>query len=89
MLEIPTWVFMSSVFGTFGVGFAVGRYLKPTITSEKTHCKVLDDSNYWTSSVEVSKTLKDGKCVNVGCIGYTAKDKQCGFNDFKQCIQIG
>ncbi len=68
MINIPLWFLLTVVFSALGVGFAIGKYLKPTITSEEGTCGVpnmVDTEDIFYPPM--TKHFADQKCFNVTC----------------------
>ncbi len=80
MIELPIWIFISSLIGAFGVGIGVGYKVQaPTISQDKTHCNTFaaSDKTGWRGSMEMGRIYRNGKCVSVSCPFFTQKGCLC------------
>lgn len=80
MIEIPVWFFTTAIFVAFGAGFGIGRYLKPTITTQTGYCGIPKQG------IEYYKLYSDNKVADVtcACIG---ENKICTQLN-KKCIYL-
>lgn len=82
MITIPIWILISSGTTLFSIGFAIGRYFKPAMTQDTTHCEILGNNRKWNFS-KISRLFADNKCVNIGCPSFNAGTKICSSTSTK------
>ena len=91
MIEMPVYYLLGIILTAFGVGVGVGYKVgNPTITQDTTHCHEIatnPKNDGWNKSLQIGRTYRNGKCVNVSCPYYHASDHYCSLIE-KKCVLI-
>ncbi len=87
MIDIPLWFLLTVVLSALALGFTIGRYLKPTITSKEGVCGIpmmVNPDDIFNPPM--TRHFSDQKCFNVTC-QFLYGNKKCSYTK-RKCDHI-
>jgi len=81
-MEIPIWVYVTSIIGSFSVGLGIGlKIATKTVTiDDKATCSVQNEHKH--KAVFIKKIYTNGQCSDISCY-YLGPKKICSLTQSK------